>query len=99
MGIDGECWQRHERFAVFHHRQEDTLAGRQARRFRQGRQGHEGMYLCSVCVCGAQVVRAIENTSTGSQDRPNKDVVITDCGVLAVEEPYAVEKAPSDESV
>lgn len=46
---------------------------------------------------GMSVVRKIESTKTGRQDRPEKDVVIADCGSLPVEEPFAVEKAPSEE--
>lgn len=41
------------------------------------------------------MVRRIENTKTGGQDRPAKDVEITDCGVIDLEEPYTVEKEPS----
>ncbi|XP_060559970.1 peptidyl-prolyl cis-trans isomerase B-like [Ruditapes philippinarum] len=46
---------------------------------------------------GMSVVRKIEGTSTGAQDKPKKDVVIADCGVIEVEEPFAVKKAPSEE--
>lgn len=43
-------------------------------------------------VKGMKVVRRIENTKTGAQDRPAQDVVITDCGVIPVDEPYSVAK-------
>ena len=35
-------------------------------------------------------MKEIEGTRTGSQDRPVKDVVISDCGELEVPEPFAV---------
>ena len=41
------------------------------------------------------VVNKIEQTKTGSNDRPEKDVVIKDCGSLEVEEPFAVAKEPA----
>lgn len=31
---------------------------------------------------GMEVVRKIENTTTGAMDKPVKDVVVADCGVL-----------------
>ncbi len=38
-------------------------------------------------------MRLIEEVPKGSrsQDRPNEDVTIVDCGVLPVEEPYPAE--------
>merc|ERR1711963_721812 len=42
---------------------------------------------------GMDVVRKIENNPTGAQDRPKKEVLISDCGELEVAEPFAVEKA------
>lgn len=42
------------------------------------------------------VVRKVEATKTDSRDKPEKDVVIKDCGVIAVEEPFAVEKADAE---
>ena len=38
------------------------------------------------------MVRTIEQTKTGAQDRPAKDVVIKESGTLPVEKPFAVEK-------
>ena len=38
------------------------------------------------------VVRNIEKVETGSNNRPVEDVVISDCGVIPVEEPFAAEK-------
>lgn len=38
------------------------------------------------------VVRAIEKTPTGANDRPAKDVVITDTHVEVVAEPFSVTK-------
>ncbi|XP_067932689.1 peptidyl-prolyl cis-trans isomerase B-like [Watersipora subatra] len=43
-------------------------------------------------VKGMKVVRRIENTKTGAQDRPAQDVVIADCGIVDVPEPYPVAK-------
>ena len=34
------------------------------------------------------VVKAIENTPTGAQDRPKTPVTIKDCGTLPLDEPY-----------
>jgi len=48
-------------------------------------------------VKGMDVVRKIEQTKTGANDRPAKDVVIVDCGTLDVETPFAVEKASAEE--
>ena len=33
----------------------------------------------------------VEQTDTGANDRPTKDVAIKDCGVIPVEEPFAVD--------
>ena len=44
-----------------------------------------------------KVVRRIENTKTGSQDKPAEDVVIADCGVLGVSEPFSVKKEPASD--
>ncbi|KAM9816145.1 peptidyl-prolyl cis-trans isomerase B [Syngnathus typhle] len=41
---------------------------------------------------GMDVVKKIENTKTDSRDKPLKDVVIKDCGVIKVDEPYAIGK-------
>ncbi|XP_050296657.1 peptidyl-prolyl cis-trans isomerase B [Anthonomus grandis grandis] len=41
---------------------------------------------------GMDVVRKIESTRTDSRDRPEKDVVIADCGVEEVPEPFGVAK-------
>ena len=34
------------------------------------------------------IVKKIEGTKTDSRDKPAKDVVISDCGVIEVAEPY-----------
>jgi len=46
---------------------------------------------------GMSVVRKIESTKTGVQDKPVKDVVIADCGVIEVDQPFSVDKADSIE--
>lgn len=38
------------------------------------------------------VVRKVEQTKTGAMDRPEKDVVIADCGTLPLDEPFTVAK-------
>lgn len=43
-----------------------------------------------VVVEGMDVVRKIENTDKDSRDRPNKDVVIADCGEIPVDTPFSV---------
>lgn len=43
------------------------------------------------------VVRKIESSKTDSRDRPEKDVVIADCGVLAVDQPFSVEREDASE--
>jgi len=48
---------------------------------------------------GMSVVHKIENTKTGAQDRPAKDVVIADCGVLDVDPKLAVDRKPVDASI
>ena len=40
-----------------------------------------------------KVVKTVESNPTGAQDRPKKEVVISDCGELEVAEPFAVDKA------
>ena len=37
-------------------------------------------------------MRKIEQTKTGPMDRPEKDVVISDSGVLPLDEPFTVDK-------
>ena len=37
-------------------------------------------------------MRKIESANTGQNDRPTKDVAISDCGHIVVEEPFPVEK-------
>ena len=44
-----------------------------------------------------KVVRKIESNPTGPGDKPKKEVVITDCGSLPVDEPFSTEKEPSEE--
>jgi peptidyl-prolyl cis-trans isomerase B (cyclophilin B) len=41
---------------------------------------------------GIDVVKKIEWTATDEKDKPFKDIVIDDCGVITVEEPFEVEK-------
>ena len=41
---------------------------------------------------GMDIIRKIGTTETNESDRPLKDIVISDCGVLPVEEPFAVTK-------
>ncbi|KAH9515266.1 hypothetical protein Btru_014027 [Bulinus truncatus] len=48
-------------------------------------------------VKGMNVIRKIENTSTDSRDKPSKDVVIVDCGVLEVETPFTVNRGDATE--
>ncbi|XP_070175026.1 peptidyl-prolyl cis-trans isomerase B-like [Littorina saxatilis] len=46
---------------------------------------------------GMNVVRKIEDTKKDARDKPEKDVVIADCGELPVDTPFAVEKAATPE--
>ncbi|KAL3866081.1 hypothetical protein ACJMK2_043419 [Sinanodonta woodiana] len=46
---------------------------------------------------GMNVVRKIEKTKTRAQDRPEKDVVIADSGVIPLDKPFAVAKEPASE--
>ncbi|BFZ02468.1 hypothetical protein BsWGS_05507 [Bradybaena similaris] len=41
---------------------------------------------------GMSVVRKIESTATDGRDKPLEDIVIADCGVLPVPEPFTTEK-------
>ncbi|XP_033119735.1 peptidyl-prolyl cis-trans isomerase B-like [Anneissia japonica] len=41
---------------------------------------------------GMDVVRAIESNPTGEKDKPIKEVVIEDCGVIKIDEPFLVDK-------
>ena len=43
------------------------------------------------------IIRKIESTSTGSQDKPSEDIIIYDCGSIEVTAPYGVAKASADE--
>ncbi|XP_005104908.1 peptidyl-prolyl cis-trans isomerase B [Aplysia californica] len=43
-------------------------------------------------VKGMSVVRKIENGNTDSRDKPQKEVIIADCGELPVDKPFTVEK-------
>jgi len=43
-------------------------------------------------VKGMDVVKNIEKNPTGAQDRPKKEVLITNSGVIEVAEPFAVDK-------
>merc|ERR1712012_228515 len=42
---------------------------------------------------GMDVVKKVEANPTGAQDRPKKEVLISDCGEIEVAEPFSVEKA------
>jgi len=44
---------------------------------------------------GMSVVKSIESNKTGAQDRPVKEVVIADCGVLPLDKPFNVEDKDS----
>lgn len=46
---------------------------------------------------GMGVIRKIESTQTDGRDKPKEDIVIADCGVLEVTEPFTVEKADAKE--
>merc|ERR1711970_414888 len=46
---------------------------------------------------GMSVVRAVEKNPTDGRDKPNKDVVIVDCGGEEVAEPFAVAKEDATE--
>lgn len=46
-------------------------------------------------VKGMSVVRQIENNKTGASDRPVKEVVIADSGVIEVDKPFTVDNADS----
>ncbi|XP_074651501.1 peptidyl-prolyl cis-trans isomerase 5-like [Tubulanus polymorphus] len=46
---------------------------------------------------GMSVVRKIEQSKTGANDRPEKDVVISASGRMKVEKPFSVEKKGADE--
>ena len=50
--------------------------------------------VCVLCVCTQKVVKKIEGTKTDSSDRPLKDVVIANSGVLTVEKPFPVAREP-----
>ncbi|EFN68527.1 Peptidyl-prolyl cis-trans isomerase 5 [Camponotus floridanus] len=41
---------------------------------------------------GMSIVRKIEQTSTDPRDRPQKDIVIADCGAEIIDEPFSVSK-------
>lgn len=45
---------------------------------------------------GMDIIRKIEGTETDGRDRPTKDVIISDSGSIAVDEPFAVEKISAD---
>jgi len=48
---------------------------------------------------GMDVVRKIESTPKGTQDKPKKDVKIADCGHEVVEKPFPVSKEPVHEEL
>ena len=43
------------------------------------------------------VVRKVENTPKDGRDKPLQDVVIADCGSIAVDTPFATAKEASEE--
>lgn len=45
---------------------------------------------------GMSVVRKIEASKTDGRDRPVEDVVIADCGILAIDVPFSVEKSDAE---
>ncbi|XP_069137735.1 peptidyl-prolyl cis-trans isomerase B-like [Argopecten irradians] len=45
---------------------------------------------------GMDVVRKIESTKTGNNDKPEKEVIIADCGLVEDVESYTVEKKDAD---
>merc|ERR1711963_207970 len=49
-------------------------------------------------VKGMKVVRKIESSKTDGRDKPEKKVVIADCGIVKLDAPYTVEKKDADES-
>jgi len=46
---------------------------------------------------GMSVVRKIESSKADSRDKPEKDVVIADCGVIPVDQPFSVEREDATE--
>ena len=48
-------------------------------------------------VKGMSVVRQVENTRTGAQDRPAQAVKIVDTHTVEVSEPYSVAKADASD--
>ncbi|XP_046404368.1 peptidyl-prolyl cis-trans isomerase 5 [Ischnura elegans] len=46
---------------------------------------------------GMDVVRKMERTTTDSRDRPEKDVVIVDCGAESLTEPFSVSREDATE--
>lgn len=46
---------------------------------------------------GMSVVRKIENSKTDTRDKPEKDVVIAECGVIEVKESFSVTKEDATE--
>jgi len=51
----------------------------------------------AVVLEGMDVVRKIESTEKGQQDRPLKDVIIADCGEIPVDTPFTVPQTPAKE--
>lgn len=45
---------------------------------------------------GMDIVKKVEGTKTDARDRPAKDVVISDCGVIEVETPFDTPLKPSN---
>lgn len=48
---------------------------------------------------GMSVVRKTADIPTDSRDRPEKDIVISDCGIIPVDTPFEVDPAPPSDPV
>ncbi|WP_374935492.1 peptidylprolyl isomerase [Streptomyces sp. SM13] len=44
---------------------------------------------------GMSVVRKTTDIPTDSRDRPERDIVISDCGIIPVDTPFEVDPAPA----
>ena len=47
--------------------------------------------------CLQAVIKAIQDTKTDAQDKPQRDVAIADCGILEIGKPFTVEKSDAVE--
>lgn len=55
------------------------------------------LFICLCIYLSQDIVRKIEQASTDSRDRPQKDVVIVDSGAETVTEPFSVSKEDATE--